>query len=698
MISSVELVNFISHFDTKLEFDKNTSAFIGDNGAGKSTIIDGITFALFGKHTRGPNRDLLKRGTNQGYAKVEFSANGKNYQALRKINSKGELILAQLSENIDGNLRTIAEGERKQFHDTMSEEVEKILGIDYKRLQIASIVQQNQLTTIIDSVGKDLKELLNTIIGIDGLDTASKSMGSLQSKFRSHIQEKFGYDDTHINLIENKITEHENESKNAKPRLEKLGVEKKKKQELISKLEEQIQTNASKVEQLKALDARKNELFVYASDKIKSIRHTLEREVSEKEQTVKECKPCFTVSNNRKEIEVEISKIHKKLSNIESELDAFREKQVRLEQNEELAEKLELKNGKCPVCDSKVDHLNPLFQKKHIANEIEEIEKKIEELVNGKDDFEEKLEKLCNDLEKSKEAETILKTHKIKNEVQLEEIATEIKTRMKQIQKIPITVNSGQLVEISTLDSHAKALYENITSLEKSTKGFNHEEFLEMKESLSDYRSKLSQIDQEYGEISGNIKKMDLELENLRTVLEEVKKVQRYVEELEEIHNNVYKRDGPVGKGLRSWSLEVISQMASDYLEQLNTKIQRISVSEKNTKINISCHSKNEIHQITSLSGGERVSVALALRLGMAHLLGASNLNFMMLDEPTVSLDSERKALLGDILSQLTNIQKDNSPIQFFIITHDAEIFDNSSVENIYKFESSQKGTIVSNL
>ena len=115
MINSIELVNFISHFDTKLEFDNNTSVFIGKNGAGKSTIIDGITFALFGEHTRGTNRALLKRGTNQGYTKVEFSANGKNYQALRKINSKGELVLAQLSENIDGNLRIIVEGERTQF-------------------------------------------------------------------------------------------------------------------------------------------------------------------------------------------------------------------------------------------------------------------------------------------------------------------------------------------------------------------------------------------------------------------------------------------------------------------------------------------------------------------------------------------------------------------------------------------------------
>ena len=694
MINSIELVNFISHFDTKLEFDNNTSVFIGKNGAGKSTIIDGITFALFGEHTRGTNRALLKRGTNQGYTKVEFSANGKNYQALRKINSKGELVLAQLSENIDGNLRIIVEGERTQFGESMSKEVEKIFGIDFKKLQIASIVQQNQLSTIIDATGKEFKELLNAIIGIDGLDLALKSMGNLKSEFRDHIQKKFGYDDTHIHLIENKITEYENESKNAKPRLEKLGVERAKNEELISKLEEQIQTNTSKESQLKELNSKKDELIAYARNVIISIQ----KEVSEQEQTVMECKPCFTISKNRNEIELEMNNIQKELTNIESELSDLEKKRVILEQQIEFAEKLKLKNGKCPVCDSEVDHLNPLFQKKHIENELEGIKKKVETLENGKGKLDDTIEKLSEQLDESKEAETILKAHKIKNESQLEEIVAEIKIRTKQIQKIPITVNSGQLIEASTLDSHAKTLYENIASLEKSTEGFNYEEFLKMKESLFDYRSKQNQIAQEYGEISGNIKKMDSDLESLRTVLEELKQVHGYATELEQIQDNVYKRDGPVGKGLRSWSLEVISQKASDYLEQLNTEIQRISVSEKNTKINILCHSRNETHEIASLSGGERVSVALALRLGMSHLLGASNLNFMILDEPTHNLDDERKTLLADVLSQLTNIQKNNSSIQFLIVTHDPQIFENSSVENIYKFELSQKGTIVSRL
>ena len=693
MIKSIELVDFLSHSDTKLEFDNSTTVFVGQNGAGKSSIIDAITFALFGKHTRKNNKSLIRRGANQGFTKIKFSANGKNYQALRKIDSKGALI-AQFSEEVDGNLKIIAEGERKQFDESMTKEIEKTLGIEFEKLKIASIVQQGELSTIIKAKPKEFKELVNAIIGIDKLDIALGLMRTVQKEFRNHIQKKLGYDDTQIQFLENKITEYENESKNAKPKLEKLVIEKTKTKELVLNLEEEIQTNTSKESQLKELNSKKSELISYARDVIKSIQ----REVSEKEQTVNECKPCFVISKNKEELETEIKEIQKNLISRESDLSNLEKKQARYEEKEELAAKLELKDGKCPVCDSIVDHLNPDFQKEHIENEIGAIGKKIEELKNERSTLLEKLKKLSDDLEESKEAATILKTHKITNELQLEEIIAEIKIKTKQIQKIPITVNSGQLVEAGTLDSHTKLLYENITLLEKSTEGFNQENFLKMKESLHNHRNELSKIDQDYGEISGNIKKINSEIEKLGTILNDVKQVQGYVGELEEIQNVVYNRDGPVGKSLRSWSLEVISEKASEYLEKLNTKIQRISLSEKTRDVNISCYSRNTTLELESLSGGEQVSIALALRLGMAHLLGASNLNFMILDEPTTHLDSERRKSLVNVLSQLTNIKENNSSMQFIIITHDAEIFEDSTVENIYKFESSQNGTIVSTL
>jgi exonuclease SbcC len=139
--------------------------------------------------------------------------------------------------------------------------------------------------------------------------------------------------------------------------------------------------------------------------------------------------------------------------------------------------------------------------------------------------------------------------------------------------------------------------------------------------------------------------------------------------------------------------LNSISIKASEYLSVLNTKIQRIALSEKTRDVSIACHSKTEVLELESLSGGEKVSVALALRLGMANLLGSSNLNLMILDEPTTHLDAERKKSLVEVLAQLSGIGKSQTLMQFLIITHDAEIFENEYVGQIYEFKSTEEGS-----
>ena len=59
MITSIELGDFLAHSETRLEFEIGVTIFVGENGAGKSSIIDGITFSLFGQHTRKSNKGLI---------------------------------------------------------------------------------------------------------------------------------------------------------------------------------------------------------------------------------------------------------------------------------------------------------------------------------------------------------------------------------------------------------------------------------------------------------------------------------------------------------------------------------------------------------------------------------------------------------------------------------------------------------------
>ncbi len=690
MINSIELGNFLSHSDTKLEFYDGLTVFVGNNGAGKSSIIDAITFALFGKHSRKTNKSLIKRGTTQGFAKINFTINGKELQAERKIDVKGGLA-AQFSEKSNGEWLQIAAGERKQFGESMTHEVEKKIGLEFEKLKIASIVRQGELDSIIKAKPKEFKELLNAIIGIDKLDVASEAMKLVNKNFREKIRQDIGYDDTHIEILNRDLEKCQKELQKSKPLKDKLSSKREKSEKELLVLREKLENETPKLDKLKQLELRKKELREYAKEAILEIKN----EIVEKERKIHDCKGCFEYVGLAKVLQIKLEKEEFAIKDSQKKLQHLTNLKATLVEKQSLASKLQLKDNKCPVCDSKVSKLNPLFQEEHLKQELEKNEDAIKTLQKDIKLFEKNRFEFSEKLQKAKESQATLRAHYIKDEDDLKKIQKEIEDKKVNVKKIPLTISTGNLVEIAQLDSHSKMLFENISQLELETKGFAESKFVNLKESIFEKQDELSRIDQEIGAITEKICETEQQIELLKKAISEVKVVREYVEELDAIQSNIFNRDGSVATSLRSWALNTISVKASEYLALLNTKIQRILLSEKIRDVVITCYSRNEVLELESLSGGEQVSVALALRLGMANLLGASHLNLIILDEPTTHLDAERRKSLVTVLSQLSNITNVGMPMQFIIITHDSEIFEDSTVERIYKFESTEQGSKV---
>ena len=689
MITSIELGDFLAHSDTKLDFDNGVTVFVGHNGAGKSSIIDAITFALFGHHTRKSNKGLIKRGSNQGYAKVNFSVNEKKYEAVRKIDSKGTLS-AKFSEIVGNEIVEIAAGERKQFGESMTQEVEKKIGLDFEKLKVASIVQQGELNAIINAKPKEFKELLNAIIGIDMLDVASESMKIVNKEFRENIRGKIGYDDTHIEILSRDLEKYQTEINEFTPQKNQLQTKQEKLQNEVVELRKKVETETPKIDKINQLELRKKELKEYAKEAIREIQ----REISENERKIRDCEGCFEPASLKEDFESKIQKVEQAVDETLNTIQEMKSQTASLNEKQLLASKLHLKDNKCPVCDSSVEKLNPLFQEEHLKQELESLHEQIASKEKEHQMYNQKRKEFSEKLQSSRDAEATLRAHSINSKEELVKIQEDVETKKQSIQKIP-GISNTNLVEISQIDSHAKMIFENISKLESETKGFDEQEFLNLKKSVNGKQMELSGIDQQIGAILEKISKGSEQIKIIENAISELQIVKEYITNLDEIQNNIFSRDGPVATSLRSWALNAISAKASEYLSLMNTKIQRIQLTEKARDISIICNSKTEVLELESLSGGEKVSVALALRLGMASLLGASNLNMMILDEPTTHLDAERKKSLVGVLSQLSNISNSDTPMQFLIITHDAEIFDDSTVEQIYKFESSEQGSKV---
>jgi DNA repair exonuclease SbcCD ATPase subunit len=90
VFKSIEWQNFLStgNAPNKVLLNKSpTTLIIGKNGEGKSTILDALCFALFGKPFRNINKAQLINSINGKKCEVtiEFSANGKEYKVIRGI-------------------------------------------------------------------------------------------------------------------------------------------------------------------------------------------------------------------------------------------------------------------------------------------------------------------------------------------------------------------------------------------------------------------------------------------------------------------------------------------------------------------------------------------------------------------------------------------------------------------------------------
>jgi DNA replication and repair protein RecF len=91
IISSVKLNNFRCHGDFSYDFKKKTSVIIGENGSGKTSILEAVYEALRGKSFRAVDSDILKRESDFYRIEVNFTDGEKTVVAFGDLDASHEL-------------------------------------------------------------------------------------------------------------------------------------------------------------------------------------------------------------------------------------------------------------------------------------------------------------------------------------------------------------------------------------------------------------------------------------------------------------------------------------------------------------------------------------------------------------------------------------------------------------------------------
>lgn len=691
MLESVSLQNFISHRDTNLKFDNGLTLFIGHNGAGKSSIIDAVTFALYGQHTRKSSKNLVKRGSSGSLVEVEMSVRGRKFRVVRGLNASGQLINAKLTElKPDGHVDIVI-GERKQFAESVAEEVTKVLGLDYSKLRVAAVVQQGELNAIIQSQPKEFKELINSLFGLDRLDLAYQSMRELIQQFRIELRRKIGYDDSELSVVKERLQDARKSHEEAWGALNSLVKEKESVSEKVRELDESIRGQEPLYLKVNELASKESDLLNYIRNKRKEI----EEELSNVTQLVSDAKRFLLVVKDKEEVARQLERLRASVSTIDSRLEDTSNDIGRIKALMEVSDKLQITDGKCPICKSPVEKIDAIYDVRHLERDLEEKKRQQKEMQSEKDDL--KLnERKCRKRElEISNAESFLQRNKISDTEDLAILEKDIAEKKSVLKNIPTDFKDVNDPQEFAIDDYSRELALKILHMRKETQSFDNVRYEYLKKEHRKLLGKdLPKLEEKIGAYKEQLKQAEIECSKMENAIEALKKAGVYVRIFEKIRNSVFNRDGMVGMSLRTWALKTISQKASEYTAMFNMSISRLQLTEKARDITIECYGRSGAIDMESLSGGEKVAIALALRLGIAYVMGSGKLDFVILDEPTTHLDEERRKSLVRIITEA--FRSELGPLsQMIIITHDSEIFEDAEVDSVYKFSITNEGTLV---
>ena len=189
-ISGKNLASLAGEFMVDFEQEPLASsglfAISGPTGAGKSTLLDALCLALYdatprllkvqgrsalpdvGKETVNAQdtRTLLRRGTPDGYAQVDFVGNdGHSYRArwsVRRSRTRAEGALQATSMSLHQLPALQAIGGTKT---EVKEEIEKRIGLSFDQFTRAVLLAQNEFSTFLKTEDNERGELLETLTG-----------------------------------------------------------------------------------------------------------------------------------------------------------------------------------------------------------------------------------------------------------------------------------------------------------------------------------------------------------------------------------------------------------------------------------------------------------------------------------------------------------------------------------------------------
>ena len=174
-IERIHVENFRPFSDETVEFDAGTTVIHGVNGAGKSSLLDAIFFALYGSESLSSNEtleDLIMNGRSSATVELTFSVHGEsqeemNYIVTRELTTSSSgaktasCILKWDDESISG-VRNV------------ESEIEQLVGLNAESYLNCAYIRQGEVTRLLEATPDERASMIDELLQLGKLDTYSE--------------------------------------------------------------------------------------------------------------------------------------------------------------------------------------------------------------------------------------------------------------------------------------------------------------------------------------------------------------------------------------------------------------------------------------------------------------------------------------------------------------------------------------------
>ncbi len=643
MISNVRLRNWKSHLESEFSFSPGVNAIIGIMGSGKTSILQAISFGLYGTlpalQTRRVSMDdlIMKRPQAMDEAEVEvsFSSGGEEYSVLRALKRGKGTVKAELRK-AGKLLETNAQG--------VTREVARVLDMDYDMFSKAVYSEQNSIDYFMRIPRGQRMEHIDRMLRLDRFEKVRELTVTLSNRVRAEREEK-------LKML------RELQKEGLPERIARLRGEL---EELNSGIEEternahEAEQEASRLEERVALFERDDRELNNIERELGAVREALkqtEQSIRDRGQGSKDM-DTGGLDSRLGSLEQAISELEEGISASRKGMDKGREEVASLNAEiravRENLENLGKLSGTCPLCESELN-----YEKK----------RELEESRKGKErELLERAAAAASGMEDSRRA--------------LEDFEARMKERMEERESLKALKR-----EIGYLEELNKRRGEHLKRREELEKKKGEVSARLDGRDIRALRQALQEAVSERSVMKARLESARQRISDKQEMLKDLRKREdmmvRYNQESMQAHE-LLERMGAFTGALRLTQ----DQLREEFLKSVNQTMDMIWAElypyGDYTGIRLAIE-KDYVLQLREssgwqnvegmASGGERSVAALALRVAFSMAF-IPNLRWLILDEPTHNLDS-------NAIEHLTETLRDRIGAfveQVFLITHDERV------------------------